>query len=44
MEDIENSFKKKLEKTPRPGFDLTLLIETKFERNNPTEAKTAKGN
>lgn len=37
MEDIDNSFEKKLKKTP--GYDIKLLIETKFVRDNPTDAK-----
>ena len=41
MEDIDNSFEKKLKKTP--GYDIKLLIETKFVRDNPTDAKQAVG-
>jgi len=37
MEDIDKSFEKKLEKAP--GYDIKLLIETKFVRDNPTDAK-----
>lgn len=41
MEDIVNSFKKRL--AGEKGFGLTLLIETTFVRNNPTDTKIAKG-
>lgn len=41
MEDIDKSFEKKLEKAP--GYDIKLLIETKFVRDNPTDAKQAVG-
>jgi len=41
MDDIRNSFKAKLDK--KEGFDLLLLIETKFTRNNPTDTKVAVG-
>lgn len=41
MEDIRNSFKAKLDK--KEGFDLLLLIETRFKRNNPTDTKEAVG-
>lgn len=42
MEDIVNSFKNKIQ--GNSGFELKLLIETKFMRDNPTEAKQAIGN
>lgn len=41
MDDIRNSFKAKLDK--KEGFDLLLLIEAKFTRNNPTDTKVAVG-
>lgn len=42
MEDIVNSLEKEL--LGKSGFDLKLLIETKFMRDNPIEAKEASGN
>jgi hypothetical protein len=44
MEDINSTFGKLIDsEAETAGFDLKLLIETKFVRNNPTEAKTAIG-
>lgn len=41
MEDIENAFVQTLDKTP--GYSLSLAIQTTFERDNPTDTKTAVG-
>lgn len=41
MEDIHNSFTKK--KQEASGFDIKLLIETSFVRDNPLEQKKAVG-
>lgn len=45
MEDINSTFGKMIDsEAETSGFDLKLLIETKFVRNSPTEAKIAVGN
>ena len=41
MEDINSTFQKQM--SGKSGFDLSLLIETKFERDHPSDKKTASG-